>query len=209
MQTHPRSNVVVAFENRDDLRCAEQALRDAGFTDDQFGVAMRGERSTLETDRGTNTAAETIGGAAIGGVVGGLLGAAAALVMPGVGPILAAGILGTTLAGAATGAVAGGLIGALVGMGVPEEEARFYDTEFRSGRIIMTARVDNRYTEAYDILRNCGAYDIQTRPAGSVGRDERIRMYEEKYPSQRTPDTNYRGDEDLPATRDSDMDESV
>jgi hypothetical protein len=44
------------------------------------------------------------------------------------------------LAGAAADAVGGGLVAALMGLGIPEEEARYYDTEFRAGRTILTVR---------------------------------------------------------------------
>jgi uncharacterized protein (TIGR02271 family) len=162
-----RSTVVGVFENRDQVQCAEQALRNAGFRDDQIGIAMRNGDETgtaTKKEHGSKAAEGAMGGLVTGGVIGGILGAAAAMLVPGVGPVLAGGILSSALAGAATGAVAGGLLGTLVGMGVPEEEARYYNEEFERGRIIMTAKVDNRYDEAYNILRDCGAYDMETRP---------------------------------------------
>ncbi len=64
--------------------------------------------------------------------------------VPGVGPILASGILGTALAGAAlgasTGAVVGGLLRTLIDLGIPEEEARYYNDQIKAGRIIVMAR---------------------------------------------------------------------
>ncbi len=200
-----RRTVVGVFESRDDAHCAEQALKDAGFRDDQIGIAMRGESGMTDTEHGTKAAEGAVGGAVTGGVVGGLLGAAASLILPGIGPVVAGGILATTLAGAATGAVAGGLLGALVGLGVPEEEARFYDSEFQAGRIIMTTNADGRYDEAYRILQDCGAYDMQTRPATSVGRDEAIRLREDtELDVDRDEEIDYR-DKDRPLRRDRDI----
>jgi hypothetical protein len=98
-----------------------------------------------------------------GGVVGGLLGAAAALLIPGLGPALAGGILAVTLGGAALGAVAGSFAGALTGFGVPEEEAMYYQNELEMGRTIITVKAPERYQEALEILRQDGAYDATAR----------------------------------------------
>jgi hypothetical protein len=99
--------------------------------------------------------------------LGGVIGAGAALLIPGVGPVVAGGVLGTALAGAATGAaagaVAGGVSGALVGLGIPEDEARYYDEEFREGRTLMTVKTDDRYDVAGDIIRRRRGYDYETR----------------------------------------------
>jgi hypothetical protein len=77
-------------------------------------------------------------GGLFGGAAGWLVGIGA-LAIPGIGPIVAAGALATTLGGAAVGAAAGGLIGALVGAGIPEEDARTYETHVKEGRILITA----------------------------------------------------------------------
>ena len=60
--------------------------------------------------------------------------------------------------GTASGAAAAGLAGALVGLGIPEDEAKHYDTEFQSGRTIVTVKASaTRYAEAMDILGRNGA----------------------------------------------------
>jgi hypothetical protein len=101
------------------------------------------------------------GGALTGAVTGGLVAAAAtAFVIPGIGPILAGGLLAATLTGVAVGAATGGLLGALIDLGVPEDEARAYDEEFRSGNIVVTVRTEGRYDEAASILFDHGAYDV-------------------------------------------------
>jgi len=109
-----------------------------------------------------NKAEATAAGVVGGGVIGGILGAAAALLIPGLGPAIAGGILTAVLGGAAIGAVAGGLIGALTSMGVPEDEARFYQDELRVGRTLVTVKAGDRYDEALAILRHNGAYDATT-----------------------------------------------
>jgi flagellar motility protein MotE (MotC chaperone) len=61
-----------------------------------------------------------------------------------------------------------GLIGALIGLGIPEEEARYYEGEFQAGRTLVTACPEGRREEAADILRRHGARDIESAAAGAV-----------------------------------------
>ncbi|HEX2172186.1 MAG TPA: general stress protein [Dehalococcoidia bacterium] len=160
-----RTHVVGVFESQADAERAIDRLRAAGFGDDQIGVAMRhgeapGGASDLTGDEAGSGAAT---GAVTGGVIGGLLGAAAAALIPGVGPVLAGGILAGVIGGVTSGAVAGGLLGALVGLGIPEEEAGYYNAEFEAGRVIVTVRANGRPAEAERILREAGAGDLGIR----------------------------------------------
>ncbi len=97
-----------------------------------------------------------------GGVAGGVLGAAAAFFIPGIGPILAGGILATTLGGAALGGIAGGFLGIFTHAGVPEEKARYYEQEFKNGRTIVTVNAPDRTQKASEVLERYGASDVQT-----------------------------------------------
>src|SRR5205085_7687837 len=98
----------------------------------------------------------------LGGLGGWLVGIGA-LAIPGVGPLLAAGALGAALTGAAIGAGVGAIAGALVGMGIPEDEAKYYEGEVRVGRTLVTVQATGWYEEARDIMRDHGAYDIEDR----------------------------------------------
>ncbi len=169
MANTARSNVVGVFENREQAQCAVEGLKRLGLSEEQIGYAMRGEEgSTVAGASEVKGAGKgAAGGAVTGGLLGALLGAAAALLIPGIGPVVAGGVLASALGGAAIGAAAGGILGALVGLGVPEEEARYYDQEFQAGRILVTAKADGRYNEAYQVLRGCGAYDVNTRGTAS------------------------------------------
>src|ERR687883_112361 len=90
------------------------------------------------------------------------------LAIPGIGPFIAAGAFATALGGAAIGAGVGAIAGALVGMGVPEEHAEYYEGEVKSGRTLVTVRADGRYDDAQRVLRQHGAYDIESRDRGAV-----------------------------------------
>lgn len=97
-----------------------------------------------------------------GGVVGGALGAAAAaLLLPGIGPVVAGGIIAVALGGGAVGSVAGSFLGILTDIGVPHEEAKHYARAVKAGRTIVTIKDTVRQQEASDILRQYGATDIQ------------------------------------------------
>jgi hypothetical protein len=168
-----RETVAAVFDDRTDAERAINALKDAGFPADGIGVALRDRdaQGALVEDTGVS-GANVAGGAATGALGGGLLGGAlgwlvgiGALAIPGIGPVVAGGALatafgiagGTAVAGAGIGAAAGGLVGALVGMGIPEEEARYFEGGFQSGRTLVTVRAGaNRSGEAVDILRAYG-----------------------------------------------------
>jgi hypothetical protein len=103
-------------------------------------------------------------GGALGGLAGLLIGIGA-ITIPGIGPVVAAGPLGTalasTLVGAGIGAATGGIIGALVDAGVPEEEARLYQTGVERGGVLVTARVPAGQEQAtLDVLNANGARDV-------------------------------------------------
>lgn len=158
-----RGTVVGVFERREHADQAVAELHRAGFRDEDIGFAVRGgdapEGATDATQTQAGEGAAT--GLLTGGVIGGIVGAAAAGLIPGIGPVIAGGVLASVLGGAAVGAAAGGLLGALMGLGVPEEEARYYETEFEAGRTIVTVRAGERFNEADEILRSLGAYDVR------------------------------------------------
>jgi uncharacterized membrane protein len=164
MTTMQRAVVVGVFTERSRAEEAIDELHRAGFTDQQIGFIVR---NATTFDMADETTADSTTGAAVGavsgGVVGGLLGAASALLIPGLGLALAGGILAATLGGAALGAVAGGFVGALIALGIPEEEAHYYQRELSTGRTVVIVNTLERYPEAMEILRHNGAYDASTR----------------------------------------------
>ena len=56
-----------------------------------------------------------------------------------------------------------GITDSLAGLGLPEQEAEFYNSEFEAGRTIVTVTTNDRQQEAFDILRRNGAYDFNAR----------------------------------------------
>jgi hypothetical protein len=168
-----RNTVAGLFRDRASAERAIEDLKEAGFKGDQIGIVMRdqaeGGRLTerRESDRGSGShaASGAVTGVVGGGLLGGLAGylvAIGALTIPGIGPVLAGGaiaqalglgVIGTTAAvGAGIGAAAGGLVGALVGMGIPEEEARYFEKGLGTEEVLVTVKAGERVMEALAIL---------------------------------------------------------
>ena len=49
----------------------------------------------------------------------------------------------------------------LENLGVPQEQASYYDDEYKAGHIVVSVRPDGRDSEAKTILDQNGAYDFQ------------------------------------------------
>lgn len=163
-----RTTVAGVFRDSEEARDAINALKDAGFQSSDIGLLMRDrdEARDMAEEMGTHAGEGAATGAVTGGILGGLAGwlvGIGALAIPGVGPFIAAGALGAALTGAAIGAGVGAVAGALVGLGIPKEEAEWYEGEVKSGRTLVTVNAGTRYNEAREILREYGAYDIEDR----------------------------------------------
>jgi hypothetical protein len=147
--------VVGVFHNWPAAEHALVGLKAEGFDPTRIGFMMR---TTQEARQVTSEAGADVG-AAPGGMLGGALGAILAdtgsVVIPGVGPFIAAGILETAITGGAAGAVIGGL----VGLGVPHEEAGYYNRRVQEGAALVTVDAQGRESETQQILLRNGAED--------------------------------------------------
>ena len=152
----------------------------AGFSNNDISALLPDKSSTREFAHKKSTKAPegAVTGAGTGGLLGGALGwlvGIGALAIPGLGPFVAAGPLMAALSGAAVGGAAGGLIGALVGMGIPEFEAKRYESRLREGRILLAVHCDNsdQVKRAKEIFENAGAEDIASSGEERVSDKER------------------------------------
>jgi hypothetical protein len=163
----PKTTLLAAFEDRQRAMDAVQELERQGFDREHVGFVIRGEdvaRGGMITDTvGAKDARGAALGAVTGGVVGGILAAAISLLVPGIGPVLAGGLLTMAAGGAIAGTAVGGILGALQGLEVSEEEARFYDQEFRAGRAIVAVRPGTRAQDAMSILARFGGRHFESR----------------------------------------------
>jgi len=165
------TTVVGIFETHAQAQQAVADLKGAGFTDDQISIAARDHTTSPSGNvigddySGEGAATGIAAGAGIGALWG--LGVVAG-VMPVLGPAVAAGSLAAILSSAAAGAAVAGLAGALVGLGIPKEEAEFYEREFEAGRVVIAVAAHGREPEARLIIQRNGGYDQASR--GSMGR---------------------------------------
>jgi len=174
MATNEHGTVVGVFTNTQQARITTRALRDAGFTEDQIGVASPNRDSVAsatekadETFAGEGALAGAVTGVAAGVGMGALWGLGIlAGILPAIGPAIAGGTLAVLLSSAAAGAAAAGLAGALIGMGLSSEDAEYYEGEMKAGRTIVTVNAGERREEAIKLLRENGGDDIK-REGGS------------------------------------------
>ncbi|NLX09628.1 MAG: hypothetical protein GXY36_08225 [Chloroflexi bacterium] len=120
-------------------------------------------------------------GAGFNGIVGALIGLAAALI-PGVGPVLAAGPLAAALTGGIVGVINGaatrGIVSALVDLSLPAEDAGCFAEGVRRGGTLLIVHAPNELAaqQALEIMEQFEPVDIdarveQWRAAGWAGFD--------------------------------------
>lgn len=166
MSTQMNTTVVRVFQSADEARSAVNELRSRNFAPEQIGVITRRHAETTGSTMDSNNDSYAAEGAATGVATGAGLGALWGLgmvagVMPVLGPAIAGGTLAAVLTSAAAGATAAGIAGSLIGLGIPKEEATYYEGEVHSGRTIVTVSARGRDAEAIEILSRHGGYARQ------------------------------------------------
>ena len=144
------NNLISAvFDDRSEAEAAARELRSAGVPDSALSVIARREgaegdwgdadTTDVDEDKGEGMLKGALGGGAAGALLG-----IAALAIPGVGPLAAAGAIagsaipGAAAIGAGAGAIAGGLTGLLTEHGVRDEDARYYEDRITGGGIFLS-----------------------------------------------------------------------
>jgi hypothetical protein len=168
MVTIEGSMVVGVF---DECARAEEAVADlerAGFRAEQIGIVEPEGSRTADGPAADDASGGDPPVRMMGTAIGTLLGASGALLLPGIGPVIAGGALLGPLAGAAVGATAGAVVGSLIGMGLSEGEATYYERQLELGRTVVTVSVQGRYREAKAVLERHGAFGIDSTGAGTA-----------------------------------------
>jgi hypothetical protein len=165
--------VAGVFRSSLSARDAAVALRRAGFPQNQVNLLYPGSpQSAIHAIATSDTEQPGMGGA-IGGLVGGAVGAAGGFelgvavtaLIPGVGPILAVGLVGAALFGA-SGALGGAIIGEAADEktteGVPADEIFFYEDALRQGQSLVLVLAEDNAEEvrARKLLEDGGARSI-------------------------------------------------
>lgn len=220
-------STVGIFISRADAERAVENLRSTGIRDDRISLLTPGSEKKLEAIATTETEQPGMG-KTLGGVVGGALGtasgmslgaAAASLFIPGVGPIIATGVIGAALLGAG-GAIGGAAAGEALeeGMadGLPRDELYLYEDALRQGRTVVIALTedDEQDEAARNAMGQAGAESLDAaREDWWLGlRDVEEEDYTRQGGDFVTDETHYRSGFQsalLPKTRGKSYDQSA
>jgi hypothetical protein len=159
------------FTSRDAAESAAQRLASLGIPQDHLTLLTPGSDirrlSAVPTDEGeapgTGAAIGAVTGVATGAGVGLPIGAAVSVIVPGIGPILAFGLLGAALFGAG-GAAIGTALENTLSQGVPRDDLFVFEDALREGHSVVVALVDDEITamRAREALREAGGFDVET-----------------------------------------------
>lgn len=175
MNNNSKNIVSAVFDSQMEAERAVSDLQAAGFSNSAISVIAQHEGKTTETDgSGAEAATDVIGKTALGAGIGTALGVAA-LAIPGVGPLVAAGAIasiavpGAALTGAAIGAAAGGLAGLLTDHGINSDDATYYEGRINGGGVFVSVDLENSTmmaTDAQSILDRAGGHNSTREKMG-------------------------------------------
>ena len=167
--------VTGVFKSQDQAENAVNQLRSLGIADKRIGIVRPGTApERLEAGVPVSDTEEPGMGRAMGAAVGGAMGAAggataglavAALVVPGIGPLLAFGMVGAALlgtVGAAAGSAVGDTVEEELGEGIPHEDVYLYEDALRHGHTVLIAYADegDQADKAAEVMQSAGAEDL-------------------------------------------------
>lgn len=163
LQTQQHSQTIIGvFASRSSAERAVEALRQQGFSNEEINIISKKQSNDDNNDNGDSDDDSIMDGTLTGGTIGGIGGlllGAGALMIPGIGPIVAAG----PIAAALGGAIAGGITGGLIDWGIPSADSEHYEQEVVHGSILAIIRTDaGKITSVSQILRQNGAKEVKS-----------------------------------------------
>jgi hypothetical protein len=164
--------VAGVFPNSERARRAMEELRALNIREDRTNLlvpgALRKELGTVPTTEAEQpgmgpTLGAVVGGAA--GATGGMqlaLGVAAATFVPGVGPVVATGLVAGALLGIGAGAAIGKALDDTATAGLPRDELFVYEDALRQGRAILVVLADSdlQAHAVRELLARAGAESV-------------------------------------------------
>ena len=169
--------VTGVFKSENNAEAAVNQLKSLGIPDKRIGVVRPGSRpERLEAGVPVTDTEEPGMGRAMGAAVGGAMGAAggataglavASLIVPGIGPLIAFGMVGAGLVGilgAAAGSAVGDGIEEELGEGIPHEGIYLYENALRNGHSVVLAYAedDDQARKAAKAMNDTGAEDLDS-----------------------------------------------
>jgi hypothetical protein len=161
------TNLISAvFDTHAEAERAVSELRAAGVNDTAISVVAQHDGKNTTADGAGNDTQEFVGKVAAGAGIGTLLGIAA-LAIPGVGPLVAAGAIasaaipGAAITGAALGGAVGGLEKVMTDHGVSRVDASYYEGRINEGGVFVsvdTSTAGITSEDAADVLYRSGGH---------------------------------------------------
>ncbi len=160
--THPL--VIGLFESTEKATTAARALRSMGVAHERVSIVARthDEEGLIARASGASPGSELEDSATAAriGEIGAHLLSAIALVMPGIGPIVADGPLAASLAEAA-GHAAGGIARTLEEAGLDRTEAEKWESQIHEGALIVGAHISaDTVSQTRQVLTETGAVRV-------------------------------------------------
>jgi hypothetical protein len=201
------------FPSREAAEQSVRELESLGIPHDRIALLTPGmSDDRVEREVPTADSEQPGMGQAMGGAVGGAMGVAggatlgaavASLLVPGVGPVIAGGLLGAAILGAggtATGIAAGGALEKELESGLPHDEIYLYEDALRKGKSVVVAFVDDEAAiySVRGVFSGAGAEGIdEARENWWIGlRDAEEAEYQAKYQTSgrtfQTDEASYR-----------------
>lgn len=156
------------FDSHAEAERAVNELRRLGVDDTRLSVIAHHGATTTTTDAESTVTEEHHRNILRGILGGGALGAGlgvAALAIPGVGPLAAAGAIAASAVpeamgiGAAIGAIGGTLNEVLTKHGISDEDAHYYHGRMQDGAVIVTIEDDLADQALQDVLYKAGDHN--------------------------------------------------
>lgn len=161
------------FKSLDTAQLAITRLRAIGIPDENINLLAPGAVLKVPETVPTSDTEQTGVGKAVGGLVGGVSGAALgslgaaviSLAVPGVGTVAAVGFFAAALlatGGAVAGAAMGGALEKSLSEGLPRDELFVYEDALRQGRtvVIVLAADENQSAAAREVMSQAGAESL-------------------------------------------------
>jgi hypothetical protein len=182
MDKNKKTAVFGIYPSLEAANNATDVLVKGGFPSSEISALLPDNLGSrpIATEKSTKAPEGAAAGGGSGAVVGGAIGLLAgigALAIPGVGPLIAAGPIMATLAGVGVGAAVGGVAGALIGLGIPEYEAKRYESRLNKGGVLLSVHCNtaDEIKRAKNLMEGTGAEDISSTGEATVSSTSKTR----------------------------------
>lgn len=172
-QDLPESNCVAVFDSHQDAERAIRAMQESGFDMKQLSIVGR-DYHTEEHAVGFVNAGDRVKYwgklGSFWGMLFGILFAPAFFWIPGIGPVLTGGIIGSILMGTIEGAAVGAALGgggaaftaALASIGIPKDSVIRYERSLKASKFLLFAHGTTAEAEqARQMLSKLGVSDVE------------------------------------------------